>query len=135
MATAVIAGISAFAALAPLIKPIVLQIENLFGKGTGPTKLATAAGMVQVASDQLAKAGTITSLPTIEQITALVQGTVDDMKARGLLNGPAPVTVTAGNTVVAGPPVVVAGNVSSVMQVVASLLQTAAQLIQLQPQK
>lgn len=115
-AAAVLTGISAFAALAPLIKPLVLQIENLFGKGTGATKLATASKAVQVISDQLAAAGTISSLPTIEQITMLVQGAVDDMKTRGLLDGPVAATAVATQG-------------TNINQTVALLLQAAAGLL------
>lgn len=114
---------SGIATLAPLVKPLVLWVENLFGKGTGATKLATVSEAVQVVANKLATAGTIQGLPTIEQITALVQGTVDDLKAKGQLQGPAPVTVTAGAPAKGAP-------ASSTSKSVGALLESLGQLLQ-----
>ena len=118
--------ISGIATLAPYIKPFILTVENLFGKGTGTQKLATVTGMVQVLGNDLAKAGTISGLPTVEQITALVQGTVDDMKSKGLLTGPAPISVSTGT---AGAPVATTGAALTLNQEVAALLSIASKVL------
>lgn len=124
---AIPAAISAFTAIEPLLKPLVLGIENLFGKGTGPTKLAVATGAVQVITDKLATAGTITGLPSPEQIAAWIQGTVDMLKSAGLLNGPALMTVVSGSTVVSGAPVQPA--TSANVQAAADLIRVAVTLL------
>ncbi len=121
------AAISAFTAIEPLLKPLVLGIENLFGKGTGTTKLATATAAVQEITNKLATAGTINGLPTPEQITAWIQGTVDMLKSVGLLSGPAPLTVVSGSTVVSGAPALPTSSTN--VQAAADLIRVAVTLL------
>lgn len=90
MAGVAIAIMSAVAALAPVIPPIVQAVEHAFGKGTGETKLQTATKVTQLVAEGMAAAGKLGGpAPTEAQLMALVESTVQDLKARNLL--PAPV--------------------------------------------
>jgi hypothetical protein len=92
----------------PLIISAVPQIVNLMetlfrGHGTGPQKLATGAAVLQTVATDLATAGKIPGAPDLATATALVQGTVDSMKASGQLTGRAGPTGPPGPAGLTGP--------------------------------
>lgn len=104
MATAIIPLIvSAASSLLPEIPKIIQAIEGLFGAKTGATKLQVAIDMVTVAANQLAAAGKINGIPTVDTILALVESVVQGLNARGQLGkGVVDTQVTSLSVVVAG---------------------------------
>lgn len=78
------------AAAAPLITPAIkwlaVHVENLFGAGTGPTKLSAVVNAVTPIVQQLATSGKIPGQLDTASIVALVESVVQSLKADGVLN-------------------------------------------------
>jgi uncharacterized protein (DUF697 family) len=86
MAAAIVPLISAAApVLVPLIVSLVKKVEGLFGKKTGPAKLAAVSQATQAVANNLSAAGNIPGLLNMETIISLVEGVVQALKANGQL--------------------------------------------------
>ena len=80
-------------AIVPTVMPLLAKLmDKVFGKGTGKLKLVAGTALGQTLMTVLQKEleGTGISLPTsAAEIQALLQSTVDDLNAKGLLKGAA----------------------------------------------
>jgi uncharacterized protein (DUF697 family) len=95
MAAAIVPLISAAAPiLVPLIVSLVNKVEGLFGKKTGPAKLAAVSQATQAVASNLSAAGNLPGLLNMETIISLVEGVVQALKANGQLGEDATTTVT-----------------------------------------
>jgi hypothetical protein len=83
----VISGVqAAYPILAPIIQSIVVHLESLHGAKTGAqVKLPAAVAAVTPVANSLSTAGKFPLL-TADQITAMIESSVQQLKATGILN-------------------------------------------------
>ena len=79
----------------PHIPDLVKTVEGLLGPGTGAAKKTLAINMGNQAAAALAVAGKISGIPTLEEVAAGVQTSVDLLNATGQLGKPATVPIPA----------------------------------------
>lgn len=75
------------ATLGPMLPQLIKSIETLFPPKTGQTKNELVNGTVKQVSQALAAGGLLPALPEEQTIRAAVQLTVDELKAKGELQG------------------------------------------------
>lgn len=122
-AAAVITGVTLAAqaapVLIPIIKNLVVGVQNLFGhnNGTGQTKQDVVVKATEVVSNQLSTAGKIPGVLDTATIISMVEGVVQVLKAAGVLPNdagtvslPSPTVTTTQPTTSA--PVAIQGLVS-----------------------
>lgn len=78
-------AISAIPQLVPVIRNLVLDIEKLFGKGTGPAKLQAVTDASKVVADSLSTAGKIPGLLGQSELATMAEMVVQQLKAEGKL--------------------------------------------------
>jgi hypothetical protein len=83
----VISGVqAAYPILAPFIQAVIVHLESLHGAKTGSqVKLPAAVAAVTPVANSLSTAGKFPLL-TSDQITAMVESSVQQLKATGILN-------------------------------------------------
>ena len=112
--------------LEPVIRYVVLNMEHLFGAGTGPQKLSTAVTTMLGIANDLSKAGKIPGTLDAASVTGLIQAIVTDMKNRGVLTPELATSIITAQAAAMPPTQNMGATTTTTFKIVGGTLQVAS---------